>query len=135
MEVRNYTLVYVVREQGDLTNVTRGNLMAGQTHSEENGSLEAELVQLTSHDHSLFRNDNGDVYDRMEQALSGPNYSSTIIRSRKKREGDKDFKALVSQHAGKPVWEKGIKDAETYLMNSKRAGTTAHNLEKHIDRN
>ena len=73
VEVRNCPLVYVVREQGDLTNVTRGNLMAGQTHSEENGSLEAELVQLTSHNHPLFRNDNGDVYDRMKRALSGSN--------------------------------------------------------------
>ena len=108
--------------------------MAGQTHSEENGALEAELVQLTSHDHPLFRNDNGDVYDRMERALSVSNYSSTVVKFRKKREGDKAFKALVSQHAGKPVWEKRIKDAETYLMNSKWAGTTAHTLEKHIDR-
>ena len=71
--VRNCPLVYVVREQADLTNVTRGNLMAGQRHSEENGSLEAELVQLTSHDHPLFRNNNGDLYNRMERALSGSN--------------------------------------------------------------
>ena len=87
--------------------------MAGYHHSEENGSLEAELVQLTSHDHPLFRNENCDVYDMMEQALSGSNYSSTITQFRKKREGGKAFKALVSQHAGKPVWEKRIKDVET----------------------
>ena len=31
--VRNCPLVYVVREQADLTNVTRGNFMAGQPHS------------------------------------------------------------------------------------------------------
>ena len=71
--VRNCPLVFVVREQADLTNITRGTLMAGQPHSEENGSLEAELFQLTSHNHPLFRNDNGDVYDRMERALSGSN--------------------------------------------------------------
>ena len=52
--VRNCPLLYVVREQADLTNVTLGNFMAGQPHSEENGSLEAELVQLTSHNHLLF---------------------------------------------------------------------------------
>ena len=60
------------------------NLMAGKPHSEENGSLEAELVQLTSNDHPLFRNDNGDVYIRMGQSLSGFNYSSTVIKFRKK---------------------------------------------------
>ena len=111
--VRNCPLIYVVREQSDLTNVTRGNLMAGKPHSEENGSLEADLVQLTSHNHPLFRNGNGDFYNRMERALSASNYSSTVIKFRKKREGDKAFKALVSQHRGKPVWEKRIKDAET----------------------
>ena len=126
--------MYVVREHADLTNVTRGNLMAGQPRSEENSSLEAELVQLTSHDHPLFRNDNGDVYDRMERALSVSNYSSTIVKFWKKREGDKAFKALVSQHDGKPVWEKRIKDAKTYLMNRKWMGTMSHTLEKHIDR-
>ena len=47
--------------------------MAGQPHSEENGSLEAEIVQLTSQKHPLFCNDNGDIYNRMEQALSGSN--------------------------------------------------------------
>ena len=73
MGVINLPLVYVVQEKSALNNVTQGNLMAGQPHSEENGSLEVELVQLTSHDHPLFRNDNGDVYDRMEQALSGSN--------------------------------------------------------------
>ena len=112
--VRNSPLVYVVREQSNLTHFTRGNLMAGQPHSEENVSLEAELIQLTSHNHPLFRNENGDVYNRMEQALSGSNYSLTIIQFRKKREGDKALKAILSQHAGKPVLEKRIKDAETY---------------------
>ena len=76
--------MYVVREQADLTNVTRGTLVDGQPNSEENGSLEAELIQLTSHDHPLICNDNGDVYNRTEQALSGSNYSSTIIKLRKK---------------------------------------------------
>ena len=85
--------------------------MSGHPYSEENGSLEAELVQLTSHNNPLYCNDNGDVYNRMEQALSGSNYSLTIIQFQKKREGDKAFKALVSQHAGKPVYEKRIKDA------------------------
>ena len=93
--VRNWPLVYVVREEADLTNVTRGNLIAGQPHSEENVSLEAELVQITSHDHPLFRNDSGDVYERMERALSGLNYSSAIIQFQKKRESDKTFKAKI----------------------------------------
>ena len=117
--VMNCPLVYVVQEKYDLANVTRGNLMAGQPHSEENGSLEAELVQITSHNHPLFRNDNGGIYHKMERSLSGSNYSSTIVQFLKNREGDKAFNALVYQHAGKPVWEKRIKDAETYLMNRK----------------
>ena len=34
VDERNFPLVYIVKEQDDLTNVTRGNLMAGQPHSE-----------------------------------------------------------------------------------------------------
>ena len=63
--VCNCILVYVVREQHFLSGVTRGTLITDQPHSKEHGLAEVGMISLTSHDHSLFRNDNGDVYDRM----------------------------------------------------------------------
>ena len=69
----------------------------------------------------------------MERALSGSQYVPTIVRFRKNREGNKAFWALVAQNAGKPVWEKRIKDAESYMMNHKWTGTRHQTTEKDID--
>ena len=78
--VCNRPLVYVVCEQHEFPGVTRGNLLPDQPHSEDHEPLELEMIILTSHDHPLFRNYNGDVYDRMEWALSGSQYAPTIFR-------------------------------------------------------
>ena len=114
--VRNCTLVYVVHEKHDLLGLTHGTLLSNHLHSDEHGLVEVEMISLTSHDHPLFRNVNGDVYYRMERALSGSQYALTIVQFRKKREGSEYFRVLVSQHAGKPVWEKRIEAAESYMM-------------------
>ena len=52
----------------------------------------------------------------MERALIGTSYASTIIRFCKARYGNKDMAAIVSQHAGKDVWEKRIKHSEEYMI-------------------
>ena len=132
--VQNCSLVYVVREQHDLSRVTCGTILSDQLHSKEHGLAEVDMIRLTSYDHPLFRNDNGDVYDRMEQALSGSQYAPMIVRLCKKREGNKAFRALVAQHSGKPVWEKRIKDDELYMMNRKWTRIIQQMLEKHINR-
>ena len=84
-------LVYVMHEQHDFLGTTCGTLLPDQPHSEEHGSAEVDMISITSHDHPLFRNDNGDIYDSMEGALSGSKYASTIVWFRKKQEGNEAF--------------------------------------------
>ena len=77
--VCNFLLVYIVHEQHDLSGVTCGTLISDHPHSQEHGSVEVEMISITSHDHPLFRNYNGDIYYRMYQALSGSQYAPTIF--------------------------------------------------------
>ena len=53
----------------------------------------------------------GNVYDSIERTLTGTSHSSVIIRFRHTRNGKVEMDALVSQFAGKVVWENRIKYA------------------------
>ena len=102
MGVCNCPIVYVIDKRGATT--TRPALATNQPHSEEYGSVESELAKLLSWNHPLFENDNNNVFNRMERALIGTPYASTIVRFCKSRDGNKAMAAIVSQHAGKDVW-------------------------------
>ena len=87
-------------------------MATNQPQSEEYGSVESELVKLLYWKHQLFKNENNNVFDRMKRALIGTPYASTIVRFCKAQYGNKAMAAIVSQHAGKDVWEKLIKPSE-----------------------
>ena len=77
--VRMCTLTFVLNDQ-DVVDKPMPDLEQGQPHSKEYGSIEAELANLTSNYRTLFRIDNNNIFERMERALSGTTYASTIIR-------------------------------------------------------
>ena len=111
----------------------RPALATNQPHNEDYGSVESELVKLVSWDHRLFKNDNNNVFDRMERALKGTPYASTIVLFRKGRDGNKAMAVIISQHAGKDVWEKRIKHSEDYMVQKSWTGQTHQTLVAHID--
>ena len=131
--VRNCPIYYVIRNVADVSGIVRPPLLPNQPHSAEYGSIEGELIHLSSHDHPLFQQDNTNVYDRMEIGLRGSAYAATMVKYRKKRDGVGAMTALVSQHAGKSVWEKRIKTAEDYIQSRKWTGTSSVTLEAHLD--
>ena len=94
MGVRNFTIVYVIDERE--ANTSRTALATNQPHSEEYGSVESELLKLLSWYHPLFKNDNNNVFDRMERALIGTPYASTIVLFRKGQDGHKAMAAIIS---------------------------------------
>ena len=65
--------------------------------------------------------------------MTGTSYFSAIIPFCRARNGKSAMDAVVSQFAGKAVWELRIKEAQYYLMNRKWTGTTKHTLKAHID--
>ena len=64
--------------------------------------------------------------------MTGTSYSSAIISFRRARNGKADMDAVVSQFAGKAVWELRIKEAQECLMNRKWTVTTNQTLKAHI---
>ena len=109
-------------------------MATNQPHSKEYGSVESELVKLLSWDHPLFKNDNNHFFDRMERALIGTPYASTIVHFRKGRYGNKAMADIISQQAGKDVWENRIKHSEDYMVQKSWTGQTCQTLVAHIDR-
>ena len=102
-----------------MSKVNHGNLLSNQPHIKDHGSVEVEMISLTSHDHPLFRNDDGDVYDSMERSLSGSQYDPAIVRFCNNQEGNEAFWVLVAHKSGNLIWEKRIKYYEYYTMNHK----------------
>ena len=131
--VRMCSLSYVFDDEARKA-TKRPDLIAHQPHLADYGSITEEFYALTSHDHPLYAQDNGNMYDRIERALRGMSHSSTIIRFRHTCNGKGAMDALVSQFDGKVIWEIIIKYEQDYLMNKQWSGTTHQTLKAHIDR-
>jgi hypothetical protein len=89
-------------------------------------------VARLSHTHPLFKSDNGQVFDVIEAALRGTSISPSIAQFRKTRDGRAAYLALVSQHAGRDVWDKLQREAEHKLQNVKWNGQTTITLQQHM---
>ena len=129
--VRNAPLSYVIREAATVDPVPPV-LQLDEPFAEVNGSVEGEMIARLSHGHPLFKSDNGQVFDVIESALRGTSISPSIAQFRKTRNGRAAYLALVSQHAGRDVWDKLQREAEHKLQNVKWNGQTTITLQQHM---
>lgn len=129
--VRYAPLSYVIRETATVDPVPPV-LMLDEPFAEINGSVEGEMIARLSHTHPLFKSDNGQVFDVIEAALRGTSISPSIAQFRKTRNGRDAYLALVSQHAGRDVWDKLQREAEHKLQNVKWNGQTTITLQQHM---
>ena len=70
-------LAYIMRTNAQVA-MPAPPLMVGQPHSEEHGSIESGMVAHASHDHPSYRDDNSEVYFKLEEATCGTNYTASI---------------------------------------------------------
>ena len=63
----NIPLAYIICDEPNPP-ATAPPLAPGQPHSTEHGSVEVELIARASHTHTLFHNDNSDLYFLLEEA-------------------------------------------------------------------
>jgi hypothetical protein len=84
--VRDAPLGYVVRAKAIVPAVPPP-LQAGEPHSEEHGSIEGDLVGRMTHNHALFKVDNGSVFDFIEISMRGSDVTSLIAPFCKTRDG------------------------------------------------
>ena len=73
----NIPLAYIIHDEPNPPAAALP-LAAGQPHSIEHGSVEAELIAQASHTHALFCNDISDLYYLMEEATWGTQYAASI---------------------------------------------------------
>ena len=92
---RNIPLAYIIRNEPNPPAVAPP-LAPGQPHSIEHGSVEVELIARASHTHTLFHNDNSDLYFLLEEATCSTPYATSIKPFQRNRDGEGAWKALTS---------------------------------------
>ena len=70
-------LAYVIRSNVDVPPKATP-LQANQPHSEQHGSVQAELVARASHMYVLYHDDNSVAYYHLEQAMCRTTYVASI---------------------------------------------------------
>ena len=129
--VRDAPLSYIVRPVGTVAVISPPR-QAGEPHSEMYESIEGDLTARLSHAHALFKVDNGTVFDLIESSTRGSDVSPTIAPFRKTRNGRGAMQALKTQHAGKDIWDRLVKEAEHTLSTRVWSGTTPITLSQHM---
>ena len=129
--VRTIPLDYVTRETVDIPAVPPPQ-EANKPHSTEYGSIEVELVACASHDHELYKEDNGAVYYHLEEAMRGTTYSASIKPFQCEKDGHGAWLALTSQYAGNDKWEAELKRQDDLLHQCQWKGQNTFPLEGFI---
>ena len=131
IESRMIPLAYAIREHANPpgTAPPRAN---SQSHSEEHGSVEMDMIMRASHDHALFREDNAKDYFKLEEATHSTMYAASIKPYQRSKNGRGAWIALASQYAGQDKFEAEIKSAEDVLHNRTWNSNGTFTLERFI---
>ena len=88
-------------------------------------SLEDDLLV-----HELKRDDNAQVYYKLEEATRGTQYAATIKPFQKRRNGREAFESIQNQYAGADKWETELKKQDAILHTRKWRGQGNYTLER-----
>ena len=105
-------------------------LAPNQAYSLEHGSLEEDLIARASHNHGLYKDDNKEVYFKLEEATRSTTYADTIKPHQLSKDGRAAFEALKAQYAGVDKWEAMLKTNDKLLHTRKWRGQNNYTLEK-----
>ncbi len=105
---------------------------AGELHSKMYKSIEGNLTARLLHTHTLFKVDNGTVFDLVESSTRGRDVAPTMAPFRKTQNRRGAMLVIKSQHAGKAIWDHLVKEAEHSLSNKVWSGNTPMTLAQHM---
>ncbi len=94
--------------------------------------IEGDLTARLSYTHALFKVNNGTVFDLVESFTQGSNVAPTIASFRKTQNRHGAMLALKSQHAGKAIWDRLVKEAKHPLSNKVWSGNTPTTLAQYM---
>lgn len=86
IEMSYNPLAYIVCDEVNLL-ATAPPLTTNQPYSSKHGLIKAELIARASHDDALFRDDNAQVYFKLEEATRGTQYADAIKPFQQLRNG------------------------------------------------
>ena len=92
---RHISLAYVVRDSETVAGLCLP-LKADQPYSKKHGSIDDNLIACTSYANGLYRNNNADVYFKLEEVTCGTPFYNLIKPFTRKKDGRAIFFALVS---------------------------------------
>ena len=124
---RHISLAYVVRDS-ELVSGLCPLLKTDQPYSDEHGSINDDLIAYASHTNGLFRDNNADVYFKLEEAR-GTAYYDLIKPYTYKKDGRSTFSDLVAQYVDKDKWESEFNSKDPLFHNRKWKGQNTYTLE------
>jgi hypothetical protein len=128
--VRTIPLAYVIRPTVAVPPI--GPIAAGAPHLLEHEAIENELIARASHAHPLYREDNSNVYYKLEEATRATSYAASIKPFQRTKNGRVAWLALLNQYAGKDKWEAKIKRHEQLLHTRLWKGQSNFTLDRCI---
>ena len=75
-----------------------------ESYSEENGSMEKDIIMRASHTHPYFKEEKSKFYYYIEMATRTTSYAASINLYQKKKTGRDSYIALVSQSVRYNKW-------------------------------
>ena len=128
---RTIPLSYVIREEHKVP-APAPPLATNLPHSEEHGSVKADLIAWASHNHPLYRDDNAKVYFDLERALRGTSYLASIKPFQRARNGRDAYLAIRNQYAGQDKWQSELKRQEDIVLNRVWKGQGNFTLDRFV---
>ncbi len=129
--VRNAPLSYVVHLDANVPAISPPR-QAGEPHSKMYELIEEDLTVRLLHTHALLKVDNGTVFNLVELSTQGSDVAPTIAPFCKTQNGHGAMLALKSQHAGKAIWDRLVKEAKHTLSNNVWSGSTPMTFAQHM---
>ena len=128
--VRNAPFTYLTRTDAQPPAILAARIV-DQPYSVDYESIEHELKFCVSHDHTLSKSDNSALFQIIDRAVAGHDVSATIAPFRRTHDGRGAYLAILTQHAGKSVWDRVVRDAMLVLQTRTWSGTTSVTLLQH----
>jgi len=95
------------------------------------GSLHEELISRLPHNGPIYRNDNGTIFIKIEEAVRGTSVESTIKSFSRSKDGRGAYYALIANHAGETKYRSISKKRMNLLQNIKWNGRN-YPFESHV---
>lgn len=130
---RNASLEYLLRKHVAVV-MPHPPLETAIPYTSTGGSIQADQKNHLSHTHTLYRLDNKQLYEIIEETVRGSVCEATIKPFQRTKDGVGAYHALIRQHAGKDKWLVVLKESKDYIHHCKWDGTTPCTVQSHIER-